>query len=251
MTALLLKLRNRHFFALDFMALAVVPSLALALRLDGFQALPPYASALLTFTLIGLIVRLLIFWRAGLYDRYWRYASVDEIALIIVTVCIATLINTLLFFILRLLPPCSSSPSLPLSPAPLHLCSPAPWLPRSISLIDGLLTLIAVGGSRFSGRLAERWRRRGSPRGKGVVIIGAGDAGRMIAQEMQTNPQLGLEPLGFIDDDPAKQRVKIQGLPVLGDRERIAEVVRDYKPSQVIIAMPTAPRGAYLAQIQN
>ena len=114
-------------------------------------------------------------------------------------------------------------------------------MPRSIPFIDGMLTLMAVGGSRFSVRLVERWRRRGSPGEKRVLIIGAGDAGRMIVRKMQANLQLGLEPVGFIDDDPAKQKMKIQGLPVLGDRERIPEVVRDYKLSQAIIAMPTAP----------
>jgi FlaA1/EpsC-like NDP-sugar epimerase len=117
----------------------------------------------------------------------------------------------------------------------------SPQLPRSVPFIDGLLTLTAIGGSRFSIRLAERWRRRGTPGGKRVLIIGAGDAGRMIAREMQNNPQLGLDPLGFIDDDPAKQGMQIQGLPVLGDRQSLPELVRDYKTSQAIIAMPTAP----------
>ena len=54
MPTLLLKLRNRHFFVLDLTALAIIPSLALALRLDGFEELPRYAGALLVFTLIGL-----------------------------------------------------------------------------------------------------------------------------------------------------------------------------------------------------
>jgi len=194
------------------------------LRLDGFEELPRYAGALLVFTLIGLVARLLVFWRAGLYGRYWRYASVDEIALIVLAAAAATAMNTLLFFTLRFLP-----------------LSLSPQLPRSIPLIDGMLTLIVVGGIRFGARLAERWRRRGHPGGKRILIIGAGNAGRMIVREMQANPHLGLEPLGFIDDDPAKQGLKIQGLPVVGDREHIPEAVRDYKVSQAIIAMPTAP----------
>jgi len=118
MTTFLLKLRNRHFFALDLAALAIIPSLALALRLDGFEELPRYAGALLAFTLIGLVVRLLVFWRAGLYNRYWRYASVDEIALIVFTIAAATAINTLLFFALRFILPLTPSPHLPISPSP-------------------------------------------------------------------------------------------------------------------------------------
>lgn len=158
---LLLPLRNRHFFALDLIALAILPSIALALRLDGFGALPRYAGALLLFTLVGMVVRLLIFWRAGLYNRYWRYASVDEIGLIVATVIAATAINTILFFALRFI--------LLLTPSPLSVLSGveglplalSPQLPRSIPYIDGMLTLMAVGGSRFSIRLGERWCRPG------------------------------------------------------------------------------------------
>lgn len=240
MNAFLLRLRNRHFFALDLVALVVIPTLALALRLDGFEALSRYAGALLTFTLMGVVVRVLVFLRAGLYGRYWRYASVDEIALIIITVTGATVINTLLFLALRVLPPCSFPLPLSLSLPPQLPCAPVPPLPPSIPLIDGLLTLIAVGGSRFTLRLAERWRWHGSPSGRRVLIIGAGDAGRLIAREMQANPELGLEPVGFIDDDSAKQGMKIQGLLVLGGRDRILELIRDYKVSQAVIAMPTA-----------
>ena len=140
MDTLLFRLRNRHFFALDLAALAVIPSLALALRLDGLEELPRYAGALLAFTLIGLIVRMVVFHRAGLY--YLSYDSWGKIVLIVVvTVTTATAINTLLFFILRFLPPCSSTSEL--------LCTPVPMLPRSIPVIDGLLTLMAVGGTRL------------------------------------------------------------------------------------------------------
>lgn len=233
MTTFLLGLRNRHFLLLDAGALTLIPTLALILRLDSFQAVSRYVGGLIVFTLVGLAVRLLVFWRAGLYNRYWRYASVDEIALIFLSVVVATATTAVAFYGLRFL-------VLALLPAfadPLADLS----LPRSIPLIDGLLVLTVVGSSRFSIRLIERWRHHTNLAGKRVLIVGAGDAGRMIAREMQSNAQLGLEPVGFIDDDPNKQRMKIQGLPVLGDRGRIPQLVRAYRIGQAIIAMPTAP----------
>jgi FlaA1/EpsC-like NDP-sugar epimerase len=74
-----------------------------------------------------------------------------------------------------------------------------------------------------------------------VLIIGAGDAGVMIAKEMQNNPQLGLELVGFVDDDAAKHGMRIQGASVHGGREHIPALVRSHAVSQAIIAMPTAP----------
>ena len=71
--------------------------------------------------------------------------------------------------------------------------------------------------------------------------MGAGDAGAMIVREMQSNPHLGLEPVGFLDDNPGKHNVCIHGVPVLGDRHAIPEMAKKHKASQVIIAMPTAP----------
>ena len=70
--------------------------------------------------------------------------------------------------------------------------------------------------------------------------MGAGDAGAMIVRELQNNPHLGLEPVGFLDDDLGKHDVKIHGVPVLGDRHAIPEMVAAYKVNLVIIAMPTA-----------
>jgi FlaA1/EpsC-like NDP-sugar epimerase len=71
--------------------------------------------------------------------------------------------------------------------------------------------------------------------------MGAGDAGAMIVRELQNNPHLGLEPVGFLDDDLGKHDVKIHGVPVLGDRHAIPAAVKKHQVRQVIIAMPTAP----------
>ncbi|RME59106.1 MAG: polysaccharide biosynthesis protein, partial [Caldilineae bacterium] len=72
-------------------------------------------------------------------------------------------------------------------------------------------------------------------------IMGAGDAGAMIAREMRNNAHVGLEPVGFVDDDLGKHDVRIHNVPVLGSRQDIPALVREYKVQQVIIAMPSAP----------
>jgi FlaA1/EpsC-like NDP-sugar epimerase len=223
MTSLISTLRNRHYFILDVVSLAIIPFLALVLRLDGFSDVPVYSQGLVIYTLIGMVVRLLIFWRSGLYERLWRYASIDEMVLITVTVLIASAVNAVVYFALRYIPFIEFT------------------LPRSVPFIDGLLSLLAIGGSRISVRLAEYWSRRGLPSGKRVLIIGAGDAGVLIAREIQNNIQLNLDPVGFIDDDPAKQGMKIHGLRVLGTSADVPGLVREYHVTQAIIAMPTAP----------
>jgi len=102
---------------------------------------------------------------------------------------------------------------------------------------------LAVCGVRYSVRLAERMRQRRRSRTTSstrVVVIGAGDAGAMIVKEMQANPQLGLDPIGFLDDDARKHGVYICGVQVIGDRNRIPEMVERYQVQQAVIAMPTA-----------
>ena len=116
-------------------------------------------------------------------------------------------------------------------------------LPRSLPIIDGLLTLFFVGGTRFSVRAAEYWQARTSNRTqrKRVLIAGAGDAGEMIVREMRTSPRVSLEPVGFVDDDKMKKGAVIHGIQVLGEVVNIPELVAEYRVQEVIIAMPTAP----------
>jgi FlaA1/EpsC-like NDP-sugar epimerase len=71
------------------------------------------------------------------------------------------------------------------------------------------------------------------------LVVGAGSAGVSLVQEMQRNPQLGFYPVAYIDDDPQKLNVHIRGIPVVGDRHHIPEVVQSMEIQKVIIAMPT------------
>lgn len=219
-------MRNRHLFLLDIVLLAVTPTLALVMRLDSTAWVASYASALIKFTILALIIKLVIFFLFGLYRRYWRYASVDELVSIILAVGSATLIIAGVFFGVSILGLDNT-----LS------------LPRSVPFIDGLLTLVVVGGSRFSVRVAAHKRRRSEQKNnsKAVLIVGAGDAGTVIAREMLSSRQINIDPVGFVDDDPNKQKKSIHGIPVLGTRKDIPRLVKQYDVEEVVIAIPTAP----------
>jgi FlaA1/EpsC-like NDP-sugar epimerase len=76
-------------------------------------------------------------------------------------------------------------------------------------------------------------------RGKEVVVVGAGDAGRLIVQEMQRSRMLNYTPIGFVDDDPRKRHTRIMGVRVLGAIDELPRVLREHRPDEVLIAMPS------------
>ena len=112
--------------------------------------------------------------------------------------------------------------------------------PRSIYIIDALVLVALLSGFRLARRAYHEMRR--SPGSKRVLIVGAGNAGEMIVRDMRHNPDYDYQPIGFIDDSPAKQGERIQGVPVLGTRADLARIIEKTKPDDVLIAMPTAPR---------
>ena len=107
--------------------------------------------------------------------------------------------------------------------------------------MDLLITLAFVAGTRLLARtLIERPTGGVVARGKEVIVVGAGDAGRLIVQEMQRSRLLSYTPIGFIDDDPRKQHSRIMGVRVLGGIDDLAHVLRDNRPDELLIAMPSA-----------
>ena len=219
-------MRNRHLFLLDVALLAMTPTLALVMRVDSASWFASYQTALIRFTVLALAVKLAVFFMFGLYRRYWRYASVDELVSIIISVASASLIIAGLFFGAGILG-----------------LDAGRSLPRSVPFLDGLLTLIVVGGSRFSVRIASHKRRRSERQrdSKAVLIVGAGDAGSMIVREMLSSRHISIDPIGFVDDDPRKQKKSIHGIPILGTRKDIPFLVEKYGVEEVVIAIPTAP----------
>lgn len=219
----MIHLRNRYFLLLDLALLAVLPALALALR-DDLR--PEFLFSLAVYTLVGGILWLGVFFYMRLYSVYWQYAGIDEMVRVVSAVGLGALLNLGVFFIVL---------------RPLGLVSDN--FPRSIPLLTALLVLAALlcarGSVRWLDRRLRAQRVHDAPQER-VVIYGAGEAGTLIARELFANPQLGMRPVAFLDDDPHKCRMTIQRLPVLGGRACIEQLARDGYADRLIIAMPTA-----------
>jgi len=237
LTQLLLRVRNRHLLMADMLLVPMAAVLAFALRLDNAQ-LQPYVRTMLVFTLAAPIIKIPIFAALGLYTRYWQFAGPDEMLLLVWSAALGALAQGALFLGTQAIFPALLSPG----------------VPRSIPLIDGLVTFAVIAGSRFALRAgtlgAQRARKAGAPGGplQHVLIAGAGEAGAMVLRELRQNPQTGLVPVGFVDDDPLKHGMLLQRVRVLGGRERIPDLAREHHIEQVIIAMPSAP-GAAIREI--
>lgn len=222
------RMRNRHFLLLDILALLLTPTLALYLRTDELFSWQRYANALLLYTAVALLIRLLVFQHYGLYRRYWRFVSSLELAQIGIAVIYAMFLVVASYLLARLA---------------------LPWfnLPRSVPLIDAMLCFIWVGGFRASIRLSESWgpqsRTRGSDQAApaNVIIVGAGYTGALLAREIRNNKFIDLNLLAFLDDDPAKHGMQIHGIPVRGGRQQLPRLLNEYAVDRVLIAMPTAP----------
>jgi len=221
----LTRLRNRYLMAFDFIGLALIPSAALYIRTDDLNTIQALSSALLLYSVVMLLVKLTSYYATGLYGQFWGYASVPEMVVLLSSLAAGTALEMALFY--GLFYPFQLLPGL---------------LPRSIPIISALLTGLWIAGIRMGIRIAFMLASRGEVTVKPhrVIIVGAGAAGTMTAKELQSNMQLGIVPVGFVDDDRLKQGRNMCGIPVCGTLAELPEVLAYMKASEVIIAMPTA-----------
>jgi FlaA1/EpsC-like NDP-sugar epimerase len=224
--------RNFDFLLTDILLIPLAAGFAFWLRLD-WTGVRVYASTLLVFAIAATLLKPLVFWLFGLYRRLWRYAGANDLLHIALATLIGTALVTLLTYVLR------------------SFDVRFPPLPRSIPIIDWLVSVAIIGGTRYSRRLAASYAfarlrpngRRGvlSARKRRVLVMGAGEAGAMVVREMRSSPALNYVPVGLLDDNRAKVGTTVCGVPVRGTREDIPWLAKEYKADEVIIAIPSAP----------
>jgi len=204
---------------LDLLLVNLALFLALWLRFDGNIPGQYWQSS---FNLAGYFSLVLVasLYFFGLYNRIWQYASTGELLSIVYAVSVGTIINIALTYFLE------------------------ERLPRSMYIIAWGLNIGFIGGARLGWRLLRERRRHLLPGpvfrgGKPALIIGAGDAGAMVVRELKNRHGEGLNPIGFVDDNPYKQNQQLLGLPVLGRRQDIPDIVERYGVQEIIIAMPS------------
>jgi len=214
---------NRHRIwqlIADGFLIALAWWLAFELRFD--QGVPRYYDTLFRRTiLIVVAIQLVVFVLFRFYDRWWRYVSIRDMWSAVRGVTAACIVASLT----------------------VYFFSPVAQvrLPRSVAIMDWLLLLGLVCGTRLLARsVIERPGMGLVARGKEVLIAGAGDAGQLVIREMQRNRQLGYTPIGLIDDDPRKKNLRIHGVRVLGTTDELAHILRDNRPDEVLIAIPSA-----------
>lgn len=232
MSALRLPRGSKLFYAdLLLIVASVLGSFILRLNLEQFFF--DYLPTFFWILLIALVIKPLVYRQFGLYQRVWAYASMEEMKLIIKAVSVASILVAAVVLVLF----------------NLHVFN---RLAQSLLPIDWLLSLAAVGGLRFSLRLlAENKKAIEQASGstlRRALILGAGDAGALVVRELQKNPQLGLTPVAFLDDDTEKQGQRLHGIPVVGKLADLAEQAKLLRADEVIMAIPSAP-GSVLRKV--
>ncbi|MDQ2085668.1 nucleoside-diphosphate sugar epimerase/dehydratase [Herbivorax sp. ANBcel31] len=223
--------RKSLLLLLDIILINVASFGAVFLRTD-FRIPEEFLASFRDSYIITTLIFLIVFRLFNLYKSVWRYASIEEMN----NVIFASIAGGGTLFVLY------------------ELLIPSVNFPRSYYVLMPILIVFLVGGMRFSYRAVRRAKNvyfNGfvSER-KRVLIVGGGEAGSMIIQELFDNPQLLKYPVAVVDDNPSKNRAKIHGVPILGTRADIHEIVKVKKVDEIIIAIPSAGK-AEIKELAN
>jgi len=201
---------------LDFIFICLAYYSAYFLRFEG--AISASNAYVIRESLVWIIlIKMSLFFFFGLYHGVWRYISISDLVTIFKVTTFGSIVSILfLTFAFRF-----------------------QYYSRAVFFIDWMLLLFLLSGSRILFRLLGEFFSRMREKGENILIFGAGDTGEMVIREIKRNKELNYNPVGFIDDNPAKIGNRIQGIPVLGSREDIVSLIGDFKIKEILIAIPS------------
>ena len=212
--------RRAALVAGDVLAVVLANILAVLLRFDfDLTAAAIRRHRNIELLCVDLILTPLVFWGAGLYQGYLRYAGLDDLTRLARAVIYRTVGLIVLFYALGFF-----------------------GLSRAVIVISTLLLLIFAGGVRLVPRFHLEFfsarRRSAAPR---ALIIGAGDTGEALLREWRKRAEADLNPVGFLDDDAEKRGAKIHGVPVIGTSSDLATLIEASGAREVVVAIPSLP----------
>lgn len=183
-------------------------------------ALPPeYGDDALATLLWVVPLQAVVFWRFGLYRGIWRFASLPDLKRIVLAVGLAAVMVPVVLILFRV----------------------DAVVPRSVLLLDPLLLLTVMGGSRLAYRAWKEHRLASvlRPGSKPVLVAGAGSAADFLLRELARNPA-GFHVVGLLDDSRDKQGRRVQGVPVLGPLDGVVDWAQKKGVDDVVLALPSA-----------
>jgi FlaA1/EpsC-like NDP-sugar epimerase len=216
---MLRKSNVRTAMAMVHDVVAVVLAWILAYLLRFNFDLPANFNSEMQQTLLWVVpLQVAVFWKFGLYRGIWRYASLNDLRRIVLAVLLAASVIPFVLWMLR----------------------SGLIVPRSVLVLNPLLLILFMGGSRVLYRIWKETRFHGRMKlsSEPVLVLGAGDAAVMLSKDLAKNPAWQL--VGFLDDDSNKQNCLLNGLKVLGHLNELDHWVERFGIERVIIAMPSS-----------
>lgn len=217
---------RKVFFVLTDI-ICIVFSLVAAIWLKFDKLEPQHVQYLLFIIPMLTPVGLACFWFMGLYNRTLRFTSLPDMVAVFTAVTSYSMLKMGSIFFTQSFANFSA-----------------------VFVIDWMLSLILIGGSRIAPRVAlsvieaspmRGWLfQKASLKAKRVLVVGAGQAGESILREIRRNVNLPINVVGLIDDSPKKHSQIIHGAQVLGNSEKIASIVKEMGIDEIIIAIPSA-----------
>lgn len=209
--------RNLILMLIDVFVVSISSMLALSLRFDIFNVPGGYLELAVKYLPIDIVIAVVVLSIFHLYNRVWTYASLEELFDVIKATCIIEA----LFIAYRMLLEVK--------------------MPRSWYIIDFVVLIVLLGGTRLMKRLLAslKFRYTGGPVKRKVMIVGAGSAASILIKELKTTNSYA-EVYCAIDDNPNKRGKFMHGVPIAGDRNSIPMNVEKYGITEIIVAMPSA-----------